>query len=754
LGTQQIRKKLRGAKGMIDIQEKTRQQFREWLDTKAPKVQFDSLCRFLLAAEVFCLKIKVLTMPLFETTDVNTIKRFVKTVSQNKIFRIRNKRQFDNIVYAANWYYAFVRDLPNLAQKDEAIETMPATENTVEKSIVNFGNVTSLLYTKPIAFTYCGRRDNSVVNWTDLYVKLFKQLHTDYADIIPVGQSFSKNGRSDFGHAERMTAPKHIVDDYYLETNINATDIVKKIVVLIDICNISFADIVIEYQCKKIASEEQKEAYSKPDTSVDTDFDTAFLDWLKNIEKMAISTCRSYVSALHVAEMYAKEHELLNQSFSGVDWEDALATASGLMADEGFRKFNQDKHNRFSAAFQKLAKYFGYLHPDKIGTADTSAISIPEKSKPEWKTETTSTELTNELTALLKTSSSGIAREDILAHFSGYSAQQVNRALIACHAVKVLKKYYHRDTISEYSEMADILLDVLSKQFAANGNYTSAQQLYNDAHCRLDDFFFYNNAFESRPEVFDFAVHLFVQEEYKGNSFVFSSNMHIWKEEPNYPKDFHGLLIKYGREHHNIFTREEAIVYFDSIGSATPDQTFSFVLSKTGNQSFLQYAENRFVLKEAIQVTDNFLSSLRIQIGNLLEGEDYIAFGEVADYFYTTLPAVPINIQWSPLLLEDMLRIFDIGYIAIKAGKDNHKKTIPAAIMKKNSPFRTFSDIVWNEISKAYSLPKELTVPEFREFLLNKGFIHGSEKMWNVHKTVAGDLRFYWTEKNSKVTIN
>ena len=39
-------------------------------------------------------------------------------------------------------------------------------------------------------------------------------------------------------------------------------------------------------------------------------------------------------------------------------------------------------------------------------------------------------------------------------------------------------------------------------------------------------------------------------------------------------------------------------------------------------------------------------------------------------------------------------------------------------------------------------------------FLLDKGFIHGSEKMWNVHKTVAGDLRFYWTEKNSRVTIN
>jgi sporulation protein YlmC with PRC-barrel domain len=85
---------------------------------------------------------------------------------------------------------------------------------------------------------------------------------------------------------------------------------------------------------------------------------------------------------------------------------------------------------------------------------------------------------------------------------------------------------------------------------------------------------------------------------------------------------------------------------------------------------------------------------------------------------------------------------------------DFSNKRICAAILKKKSHFRTFSDLVWNEVSKTYSLPKEFTASDFREFLLDKGFIHGSEKMWNVHKTVAGDLRFYWTEKNSKVTIN
>lgn len=743
------------AKSMSDIQEKTRRQFCKWLTVKAPKVKPDFLCCFLPIAEEFCLKTKVVSAPLFETTDEVIIKRFAKTVSQNKIFRIKNKKQINNIIAAANWYYAFVRDLSNITPAVETSEIIPAVSATITKTnnnkIIDFRNLSSLSYTKPVEYTYRGFRERTVANWTELYVKLFKRIYEDYSAVIPIGQSFYKSGRMDFGTIDGMAAPKHIIDNFYLETNLSATDIIRKIAVLINICGIYPDDVVIEYQEEKSADDSQSKAPAKEDASIISDVNSGitFSEWLRIIEKMADGTCRSYVSALNIGETYAIEHNLPNRRISGVNCKEALSTVSCLMDDEGFRQMNQDQHNRFSAAFQKLEKYFRYVCPNEIDEADTSAISTIEKSKSEPRTE-----VTNELSALLKANREGITKEDILAHFSNYSTQQVNRALIACHAVKVLKKYYHKDNISEYDEMADILLDVLTKQFAANGNYTSAQQLYNNAHFRLDDFFFYNNAFESRPEVFDLAVHLFTQENYKGNSFLFLNGMHIWKEEPNYPKDFHGLLIKYGREHQNVFTREQALAFLESIGSVTPDQSFSNVLFNSGSESFLQYAEDCFILKEALHVNVNFLSSLRIQIENLLEGEDYIAFGEIADFFYTTLPAVPTNIQWSPLLLEDMLRLFDIGYITVDAGNDNDKKIIPAAILKKNSPFRTFSDLVWNEVSKAYSLPKELSASEFREFLFDKGFVHGSEKMWNVHKTVAGDLRFYWTELNSKVTIN
>ncbi len=347
----------------------------------------------------------------------------------------------------------------------------------------------------------------------------------------------------------------------------------------------------------------------------------------------------------------------------------------------------------------------------------------------------------------------GVSRADICNKFSDLKTHQINLALDACHPVVVLGRYYHRDNIYDYEEMAEILLEVITKLFSQNGGYASAKLLYMEARPRLDDFFFYNNAFDSRPEVYDLANQLFTREHYKGKTFIFSNGTHIWQKEPDYPKDYHGLMIKYAREHGSSFSREDALEYFEFVGSKSPSATFSNMISTTGSCTFLQFAENRFVLAEALQIDEDFLAQVKMQTEKLLEGEDYIAIGEIDDYFYTTLPALPGDIIWSALLLEDILRVYDIGFTTIEAGQDNDKKTLPAALVRKRSIYKSFGDVVWSEVARTFSLPKEFTSSEFRDFLLNRGLIHGSEKMWSVHKTVAGDIRFYWTEQYGKVTI-
>ena len=272
---------------------------------------------------------------------------------------------------------------------------------------------------------------------------------------------------------------------------------------------------------------------------------------------------------------------------------------------------------------------------------------------------------------------------------------------------------------------------------------------------QVDIVFNGKDAFDkAKAEIYDLAVHLFSQENYKGYRFIFLNNMHIWRVEPDYSKDYCGLMIKYAREHNNTFTREEGERHLEWIGSTTPQQTFSYLIFKTGEKAFLQYDENCFVLAESLSINDNFINHLQTQINNLLGEEDYVSFGDIEDYFYDTLPRLPVFVYWTPLLLEDILRVYDLNFFTVEAGKDNDKKTIPAAIIKKNSAFKTFSDVVWSEVSKDFSLPKEFSSTDFRDYLLTKGFIRGMEKIGNVHKTVEGDLRFFWNSNNSVVTIN
>ena len=607
---------LKEATSMDGLSSREYEQFEKWMKLNASKVDFDKISGKYEIIEEFCLKIKVLEKPLFETKDIVTIKRVRRMVLQSKIFKIKYKKQYNDSVTAIEWYFAYV----------------------------------------------CALKKNNEITAED--------------DRSPGEES--KDGRMSLS------------------------------------------------------------------------FESDFRTWLLE-EGMAEKICSSYISALHTAERYAQDNNMEGVCFTNTSFEMALESISKLMNDEGFERLNQEQHNRFYGSFLKLKGFISYVMNDGC---DSVSNELDAKPEDERNNDSDISSINKEIEQLLLENRDGITKEEIIHAFADYSTRQINVSLETCHAVRVLKKYYHRDNIFDYEVMAEVLLEVLNKQFEQNGNYTSSLQLYNEAKIRLDDFFFYNGTFDSKAEIYDFAVHFFLQEKYRGNSFVFLNNMHIWKEEPDYPKDLRGLMIKYAREHNNTFTRDDAVDYFEWIGSATPAQTFSYMIFNTGSKTFLQYDENNFVLAEALEINNNFLDYLKTQISNLLEDEDYIAFGEIDEFFYTTLPKLPTYVYWSPLLLEDILRVYNLEYFTVEAGKDNDKKTIPAALIKKNTPYKSFEDVVWAEVSKEYSLPKEFSASDFRDFLLKKGFIRGSEKMWNVHKTVAGDIRFFWTNNNSKVTIN
>lgn len=59
--------------------------------------------------ESFCLERKILQNKLFETTDLDTIKRVVQAVDSNRVFRFTYKRNLKKMSTAIHAYYTFLK---------------------------------------------------------------------------------------------------------------------------------------------------------------------------------------------------------------------------------------------------------------------------------------------------------------------------------------------------------------------------------------------------------------------------------------------------------------------------------------------------------------------------------------------------------------------------------------------------------------------------------------------------------------------
>lgn len=85
----------------------------------------------------------------------------------------------------------------------------------------------------------------------------------------------------------------------------------------------------------------------------------SYYQWLLSEQHLAIASCRSYTSAVSVAEQYAAEKSLAGTRLYDVDAQEAKRTADALFADADFAKRNEDQHNRFKTAISKFLVFIG-----------------------------------------------------------------------------------------------------------------------------------------------------------------------------------------------------------------------------------------------------------------------------------------------------------------------------------------------------------------------------------------------------------
>ena len=136
---------------MVGDKEKIEELFATWLAQNAPSAHLSELCFCYSEIEAYCLKIKVLRKPLFETIDLDIIKRVQKTVTESRIFQLSHKKQMRKIVTAAQYYKAFVKSL------------VPQETNTTELSISSDGKPCEVTQRKEIALSENKKEDNVLI---------------------------------------------------------------------------------------------------------------------------------------------------------------------------------------------------------------------------------------------------------------------------------------------------------------------------------------------------------------------------------------------------------------------------------------------------------------------------------------------------------------------------------------------------------------------------------------------------------------
>ena len=114
-------------------------EFCSYLSMQMPTFQLSDAYLMLSDIESFCLERKILQNKLFETTDLDTVKRVIQTVDSNRVFRFTYKRNLKKMSTVIHAYYAFLKSYKPDEEKEvkpiiqDAIPSLPDADSMKQK---------------------------------------------------------------------------------------------------------------------------------------------------------------------------------------------------------------------------------------------------------------------------------------------------------------------------------------------------------------------------------------------------------------------------------------------------------------------------------------------------------------------------------------------------------------------------------------------------------------------------------------------
>lgn len=250
---------LNQAKGECAMQMNVQEKFFAWLQERVSSAQLSEFYIVCKDIESFCMNKRILTQPLFETTNTVVIQGVIDTIKSNRMFQFKYFRQLGKMRKVMDYYMTFLREVPlhqrkesekvptpnneivahpeehievqktvtpnvepvEVAVQDEVTVSVHEEENTPAESnagtiegittdevvtsedsnddvlVWNFANDNvDFSNATPTAITYFDEEEK-VQDWTDAFVKIVRAMQEDYPSIIRgmVGYRFVAIGK-------------------------------------------------------------------------------------------------------------------------------------------------------------------------------------------------------------------------------------------------------------------------------------------------------------------------------------------------------------------------------------------------------------------------------------------------------------------------------------------------------------------------------------------------------------------------------
>ena len=318
--------------------------------------------------------------------------------------------------------------------------------------------------------------------------------------------------------------------------------------------------------------------------------------------------------------------------------------------------------------------------------------------------------------------------------------------------IEIKLRLYHKEAFIDIDDAADQLESILQKLILQNDNIASSALLFRYAHSEMN-MFLNDNDLDDSQSVYDLAKHFFMKCHYHGKSYNFSDNTYITTPDIKINK-FLDLVIYFGKSLNRPFKQDELIEYLGKLELPTSNLHGKMQIGVKPVVFF--YDTKEYLIVESMNLDDAFMSQAKNALTRLLEDTgEYVILRNITDIWYYQMPVLPYNLNWTPLLLQQVLHFYGnkIGYRTIPAMDNQYLDTLHAVLVPNNSWIKDFRDAAAIFLLENYPDQKTFEAEELRQIFVKSGMIKGNELIWNMHKALGKDPRFIWDSDGSHVRV-